>query len=115
MDFSLPSAFAGAILVFVGGIIASLLNKHAKNRELKCHLYDLKLKIFSELLDAYYKVAKNSSDKLLYVLCYRKVQLIASEEVSSISEEFFNTDKLELHPKILNRLVSAMRKDLGKF
>jgi hypothetical protein len=75
----------------------------------------MKLNIFSELLDSYYEVAKNSSNKLLYVSCYRKVQLIASEKVYSISKEFFNTDKTELHPEILNRLVSAMKKDLGKF
>lgn len=112
MDFSLLSGFFGGI---IATSIASLLNKHSKDRELKLDLYKMKLNIFSELLDSYYEVAKNSSNKLLYVSCDRKVQLIASEEVSSISKEFFNADNKKLHQEILNRLVSAMKKDLGKF
>ena len=111
---------SGAIL---GHFLVGLFNTYLKNKDIKYSIYAQKLKVYGEIIDAYYNIADEPREKMEYVAAQRekmkyvaaqkKVELIADDVVTSISRKFYTSDSKD-NIKIMDELVYAMRKDLEK-
>jgi hypothetical protein len=109
MNSSIIAGFCGFSCYFLAG----LFNTYLKNKDIKHSLYFKKLELYTELIDRYHAVIEDPSEKNKYVASQQKVELVASDEVVSISKEFYSF-VLENQVEIVDRLIAAMRKDLEK-
>lgn len=99
-----------AIAAAIGGFIGTWFKLKSEKSK---HLFDHKMNVYINLIRSYRDSVKNYGDefKQAYVSSQEQAELIGSEEVVSISKEFYNA-KLEDSIQIQKRLVIAMRKDL---
>lgn len=103
--------FAGLGL---GAIVSSWIAKHYEQRKL---IFETKLTKYSNLIQSYQDaVVDNKSEALRqnYVSCQKQVELIGSDKVIALSQQFYEVQDINQN-HIRNSLVTAMREDLKKY
>lgn len=103
--------FAGLGL---GAIVSSLIAKHYEQRKL---IFETKLIKYSNLIQSYQDaVIDNKSEALRqnYVSCQKQVELIGSDKVIALSQQFYKPQVIDQN-HIRDSLVIAMREDLRKY
>jgi hypothetical protein len=96
----------------IGSVISILLAQHWERKKL---IYETKLNIYSNFIEAYQNsVAKphNVELKQNCVACQKKIELLAPLDIVELSRQFYQSAPHE-SPKIRDNLIEKMRRDLG--
>jgi hypothetical protein len=98
----------------IGAIISSLISIHYQKKQL---IFEKKLTKYSNLIDAFQNAAlhKNEEARQYFVALQKQVELIGTDEIVKLSNEFYGPNSNQQSNLIRDKLVAAMRKDLKKY
>jgi len=102
--------------VGLGLILSSIITNRYAQKKL---LFETKLTKYSNLIESYRDLESESkgedinSRKLHFVSCLKQVELIGSDKIRAISQEY-KVDQFHIQNDIRDKLVAAMREDLKK-
>ncbi len=110
------NAILSIVMPLIGGIgIGTIFSEWLRtNRELKTLLFKSKLIKYSNLIEAYQECVADPSiqAKQNVVSCQKQIELIATDEIISLSNKLFT------HPNTVetrDKLINIMRLDLKKY
>lgn len=80
-------------------------------------LFETKLTKYSNLIQAYQDATLNENEegRQYYVSTQKQMELIATDEIIELSQEFYKPSNVQHSSLIRDKLVNAMRKDLKKY
>ncbi len=97
-----------------GTIVSSLLTSYFQKKKF---LFETKLIKYSNLIQAYQNVVANPNEieRQNFVSNQKQVELIGTNEIIKLSQEFYNRNDEVSNKVTRDQLVKAMRKDLNRY